>query len=34
MKIAEQSLPKSIPTIQVYTRRVDLLRDHAGSAFL
>jgi site-specific recombinase XerD len=34
MKIAEQTRHKSIQMLQVYTRRVDLFRDHAGAAFL
>jgi integrase len=34
MKIAEQTRHKSIAMLQVYTRRVDLFRDHAGAAFL
>jgi hypothetical protein len=34
MKIAEQIRHKSIQMLQVYTRRVDLFRDHGGVAFL
>jgi site-specific recombinase XerD len=34
MKIAEQTRHKSLQMLQVYSRRVDLFRDHAGAGFL
>jgi integrase len=34
MKIAEQTRHKSLQMLQVYSRRVDLFRDHAGVGFL
>jgi site-specific recombinase XerD len=34
MKIAEQTRHRSIAVLQVYSRRVDLFRDHAGASFL
>ena len=34
MKIAEQTRHKSISMLQVYSRRLDLFKDHAGASFL
>jgi hypothetical protein len=34
MKIAEQMRHRSIDMLLVYTRRVDLFREHSGTAFL
>jgi integrase len=34
MKIAEQTRHRSLTMLQVYSRRVDLFRDHAGAGFL
>jgi hypothetical protein len=34
MKIAEQTRHRSIAMLQVYSRRVDLFRDHAGAGSL
>jgi integrase len=34
MKIAEQTRHRSLDMLRVYSRRVDLFRDHAGAAFL
>ncbi len=34
MKIAEQTRHKSLDMLRVYSRRVDLFREHAGAAFL
>jgi integrase len=34
MKIAEQTRHASLDMIRVYTRRVDLFRDHSGASFL
>ena len=34
LKIAEQTRHKSLDMIRVYSRRVDLFRDHSGARFL
>jgi hypothetical protein len=34
MKIAEQTRHRSLDMLRVYSRRVDLFREHAGAAFL
>jgi hypothetical protein len=34
MKIAEQTRHRSLAMLQVYSRRVDLFRDHAASSWL
>ena len=34
MKIAEQTRHRSIDMLRVYSRRVDLFREHSGAAFL
>jgi integrase len=34
MKIAEQTRHKSLDMLRVYSRRVDLFREHSGAAFL
>jgi integrase len=34
LKIAEQTRHRSLDMLRVYSRRVDLFRDHAGSSFL
>ena len=34
MRIAGQTRHKSLDMVRVYTRRVDLFRDHGGAAFL
>lgn len=34
LKIAEQTRHRSLDMIRVYSRRVDLFRDHSGAAFL
>ena len=34
MKIAEQTRHKSLDMLRVYSRRVDLFRDHSGATFL
>jgi integrase len=34
MKIAEQTRHRSLDMLRVYSRRVDLFREHSGAAFL
>jgi integrase len=34
VKIVEQTRHKSIDMVRVYSRRIDLFRDHSGPAFL
>jgi len=34
MKIVEQTRHKSVDLVRVYSRRIDLFRDHSGAAFL
>jgi hypothetical protein len=34
MKIAEQTRHRSLSMLQVYSRRLDLFKDHAGAGFL
>jgi hypothetical protein len=34
MKIAERTSHRSPSMLQVYSRQIDLLRDHTGAAFL
>jgi len=34
MKIVEQRRHKSVDMVRVYSRRIDLFRDHSGAAYL
>jgi hypothetical protein len=34
VKIVEQTRHKSVDMVRVYSRRIDLFRDHIGAAFL
>ena len=34
MKIAEQTRHRSLDMLRVYSRRIDLFREHSGAAFL